>query len=97
MPLYQIQEKGASQWDGTSDNENVFYALDCGRTCGDRETVAQKWRWLADAIGELYNKSETRDEAAACFSYCHGWIDGASCILGKAVSQTLLRSRVGEV
>ena len=83
MNRYAIQDKVIIQWDGTQDNDKIFYAL----KFVDRETVDVSWRWLNDDLMELYEQNPP--EGSACKSWIHGWITGASHIISKVLKNYL--------
>ena len=85
----EIKSKVFKQWQGTSDNNDLKYALDVARICGHRETVNQDWRWLTDDLTELYDTEP--DVAAATLSYIKGWIEGATQMLNKALMNFIER------
>jgi hypothetical protein len=84
MLEFEIKNKVAKQWQGTADNDNVKYAIESARTFGNRNTVSQDWRWLADDLGALYESQDAI--AAATYSYITGWLAGASAMLNRALS-----------
>jgi len=84
MLEFKIKQKLANQWQGTQDNDNIRYAIETARTFGNRNTVDQNWRWLADELGELYQNQEPI--GAATYSYIKGWVAGATKVMNKALS-----------
>ncbi len=76
MTRYAIQDKMILQWTGANDKDNVRYALGAARQLINFDTVDASWRWLAEDLSRLYIKRP--EVAAACFSWCNGWVLGAS-------------------
>ena len=84
---FKIQDRLIEQWEGTHDNNAVFYALECARECGNRQTVQAQWRWLADDLTELWQTNP--NEATACYCWISGWIKRASKVLADALKSIL--------
>lgn len=79
MDRYQIQKKVIAAWHETWATEQIKAALKDGRETGDGTlTVDLRFKWIADDIGGLYDRNEA--EAAACYSYLSGWLDGSADI-----------------
>ena len=83
MNRYEIQKELSLCWEGTQDNQNFKYAIETARQPGHIDTVEMRWRWLTFELCDLYHFAP--DEAAACYSYCEGWVDGMTTALNKAL------------